>query len=181
VRFVVLALEEVRVVGGHHRQPDLVRELEDALVELVLPIGVVSLHLQVVAPLEKLRVPGSRFAGLVPPVRHQVLRHLTRKTGAGHDQSFGVPGKNFAVDAGLGVEPFGIADGGKLAQVFVTLEVTGEQNQVVVPLFALGFAALEPAAGRDVRFHPDDRLDARLLSLLLKSPRAKHAAVVRQG
>jgi hypothetical protein len=68
VRRVVVGLEEVGVVGGDHRQPQLGRQAEDLLVELPLPTRVVRLDLEVVPVLEELGVPGGRLAGLLPAV-----------------------------------------------------------------------------------------------------------------
>ena len=78
VRVVILVAEEVRVVGGHHRQAERVGQGEDLGVEPVLPVAAVRLHFEVVAVLEQLGVPGGDLgaprrrgppAGARPPRR----------------------------------------------------------------------------------------------------------------
>jgi hypothetical protein len=88
---VVVGLQEVRVVGRDHGQAEVVAEPEDLLVQLVLARRVVALHLEVVAAVEELRVPGRRLARLVPAVLHEVLRDLAGQAGAGDDQALRVP------------------------------------------------------------------------------------------
>ena len=51
---------------------------------------------------------------------------------------------------------------------------------MVVALLPLRLARLVAAPRRDVRLHPDDRLDPRLLRLLLEDPGAEHHPVVRE-
>src|SRR5690606_19095495 len=130
---------------------------------------------------EELGVPGGRLARLVPAVLHEVLRDLSGEAGAADDQPLAVAGEHLAVDARLEVEALRVADGGELRQVPVPLVVAREEDQVVVALLPLLPAAVEAAAGGDVRLHPDDRLDPGLAGLLLEDPGAEHHAVVGEG
>jgi hypothetical protein len=178
---VIFRAQEVRVVGGHHRQAEVVAEPEDLPVQLILPGRVVPLHLQIVAAVEELGVPGSGFPRLIPPVLHQVLRDLAGQAGAGYNQAFGVLRQHLPVDPRLEVEALREAERGELRQVPVTLRVPRQHHQMVVALLALHLAPVTPAAGGHIRLHPDDRLDALLLRLLVKDPRPVHHAMVRQG
>jgi len=175
---VVLGPEEVDVVRRHDGEPELVGEAEDPLVQLVLPLRVVGLDLEIVAVAEDLGVPRGRRPGLVPPVRHEVLRHLAREAGRGHDHPFGVPLQHLPVDAGAMVEPLHVPDGGQLDEVPVALEVACEEHEMVVRPLPPRRAPVPPVARRDVRLHPEDRLDPGLARHLLELPRAEHAAVV---
>jgi len=57
VRVVVVASEEVRVVGRQHREVQLFGELEDAAVEGVLVLGGMRLDLEVVPVAKDISVP----------------------------------------------------------------------------------------------------------------------------
>ena len=71
------------------------------------------------------------------------------------------------------------AERGKLDEVSVPGRVLSEQDQVVIWFGAGRRPCANPAiAGRDVRFNPNDRLDASLLRLLLKTPGSVEVAVV---
>ena len=88
MRVVVVAREEVRVVRRDDRQAELVGELEDALVELRLALGVVRLHLEVVAVLEDVGVPRrglARAARRRRPCR--CVRDLARQARGGDDRA----------------------------------------------------------------------------------------------
>jgi hypothetical protein len=97
VGVVVLRLEEVRVVRGHHREADLGRQLEDLVVELLLPLRVVRLDLEVVPILEQLRVPGGGLAGGVPAVLHQVPGDLAGQARRRDDEPLAVGRQQLAV------------------------------------------------------------------------------------
>ena len=100
MRVVVVALEEVRVVGGDDGKSELLGEREDARVEDRLPVALVRLDLEVVAVLEELRVPARRLArrGLV--VGHEVLGDLAGQARRRDDDPLVVLGEQLAVDAG---------------------------------------------------------------------------------
>ncbi len=57
VRVVIVAREEVRVVGGEHREIQLFGELKNAPVEGRLVLGIVRLDLEVIAIAEYVGVP----------------------------------------------------------------------------------------------------------------------------
>ena len=182
VGLVVLGLEEVGVVGGHHRQAQLVGQGEDLPVELGLPLGVVGLHLQVVAAVEEVGVPLGGLAGAVHVVGHEVAGHLPGQARRGDDDALVVPGQHLPVHAGPVVEALGVPDGGELHQVAVAHQVPGQEHQVVVGALALAGAGAVPAvAGRHVGLHADDGLEAFLARGLVEGPGAEHAAVVREG
>jgi len=76
----------------------------------------------------------------------------------------------------------GVAYGRELTEILVALEVTGEQNKMVVCSVSWPTPrAITTVSGCYVGFHPDDRLETLFSSHLVEIPRAKHAAVVGQG
>src|SRR5690606_33861846 len=150
-------------------------------VELVLPLRVVRLHLQVVAVAEHLRVPRRRLLRLLATSGHQVSRNLARHAGRRHDHALGILLQDLAVDPRPVVEALEVPDRGEPDDVPVADLVTGDQHQVVV-LVLSGAAALHSAvARRDVRLHPQQRLEPVPVRKLLERPRAEHAAVVRES
>ena len=89
--------------------------------------------------------------------------------------------EKFAVDAGLVVETRHVRFGIELAEVVVADVVFRQQDQVK-PLDVRDAGLLfQTAAGRDVRFAADDRLDAGLLHGVVELVAAAHDAVVRDG
>ena len=146
-----------------------------------LAVGVVRLHLQVVAVLERFGVPGGRFPGALRVVGRQVARDLTRHAGGAHDQPPRVAGQHFPVHTRAVVEALRVSDGRQLYQVLVALHVPGQNHEVVVGPFSLaGFGAVSAVAGRDVGLHADDRLEAGGAGLFLEGPHAEQAPVVRE-
>ena len=180
MRVVVLGFQEVRVVGREHGEPEVLPEAEDLLVETALIAGLVRLHLEVVAVLEELGVPGGDRLGLVVVVLEEMARDLPCHAGARDDQPFMVARQELTVDARFAVEPFGVGEGGELDEVAVPGEVPRQEDEMVVVLLPLLGAALEAAVpGGHIGLHPEDRLDPRLLGLLLERPGGVQVAMVR--
>ena len=86
-------------------------------------------------------------------------------------------GEQVLVDAGLVIEPLGIAGRDEFDEVVIALVGLGQQNQVVRRLTYI--AALgQPAAGSDIDLASEDRLDAPLLGVVVEDDRRKHVAVL---
>ena len=125
---------------------------------------------------------GRGGAGAVPVVLLQVHCDLARHAGRGDDDPLAVLREELAVDARAGIEPLRVRQRGELHQVPVANNVAGQEDEVVVRLHPRPGAGLEAAvARRHVRFHPDDRLDLRLLRLLLELPGGVQVAVIGDG
>ena len=179
VRRVMVAVQEVRVVGGDHRQPHLVGQREDLLVEVGLARGAVALHLQVVAVGEGVGVPVGHLSGGVGVVPRQMAGQLARHASRGDDQPVRVAAQRLAVDPRMVVEALGVPDRRQLHQVAVSLGVARQEHQVVRRLAVLARSRALPAVpGGDVRLHADDRLDALPARDLLEVPHAVKAPVV---
>ena len=104
-------------------------------------------------------------------------RDLTLQAAAQPDQPLRVLREEILVDAGLVVEPLGIARGHELDEVVVPLVGLGQQNEVVRRLTYIA-ALRRPAAGCNVHLAPENRLHAALLRVIVKDDRRKHVAVL---
>src|ERR671923_1493790 len=108
-----------------------------------------------------------------------MCRDFSGHAGRRHDEPLVVAREKLAIYARFGVEPLRIRERRQLDEVAISDSVSREHDQVVIRL-GMGFgevargswpAPLAPVTGRDICFHPDNRLDASLLRLLLKLPR----------
>ena len=141
-----------------------------------------GLYFEVVAVLEHVRVPLGHELGLIEAIGQQVRGHLSGHAGAGNDDARVVFREQLAVDARFTIEALGVGERGELDQIAIPLDVTREEYEVVVVTFAGGRAgATLPVTGGDVGLHPDDRLDASFVGLLLKLPCRVQIAVVGNG
>ena len=182
VRFVILRLKKVSVVGGDHRNAHLLGELEDFFVELRLSLGVVRLDLQVVAVLEEVGVPGGCFSGTLPVVCGEMARDFSGQARRADHESSGVGRQNLPIHTWLVVEAFRVPDGGQLHQVLVTLHVPSQDHEVIVSSFSMAsLGAVAPITRSHISLHSDDRLDPLLFSELVEGPSAKEATVVGEG
>ena len=180
VRVVVGGAQEVRVVGGDHRQRHLGGEGEDQLVQLLLlAAGVVRLHLEVVAAGEVLGVPVGGGLRVVAAALEQVARDLPRHARRADDDPLAVLREQLAVHPRSRVEALGVAERGEAHEVLVADRVAREEYEMIVGLGAgHGARAFAPRAGGDVRLHADDRLELRLLGLLLELPRRVQVTMI---
>ena len=117
-------------------RPSSSASAKTSLVERRLALRLVRLHLEVVAVLEQLGVPGRRLARRVESIVHQVLRDFAGQAGRRDDEPLVVLREQLAVDARLGVEAFGVGERRELDQVPVAGHVAREQHEMVVRLGA---------------------------------------------
>ena len=90
--------------------------------------------------------------------------------------------ENFFVDARFVIVALDVGVGDKFDEVFVAGLVFGEEDEVVVNVFAAGTAFLfETRTGRDVNFAADDGLDPFGPDGLIEIDRAVKHAVIGDG
>ena len=89
-------------------------------VEFCLAVAVVRLHLQVIPPRKQIRVPLRRLTCFGVASFHEVRCHFAREARGRNDDAFAVLREQFAVDARLAVETFGVRQRRELDEVFVT-------------------------------------------------------------
>ena len=177
VRLGVVLVHEVHVVGADHSDVVLRRQLAQVLVHVQLhgvglvvgPLdgGLVELQFEVIVVAEDLLVPSDRLLGLFEVVGRDGARHLARQTGRTADQPFVVFLDLRAVGSRTHVETFGPRLRDDLDEVVVSLEVLGQQDQVVAALVGLALLVVEPAA-RHVDLAADDGLEGQLAAALLE-------------
>jgi len=177
----VFAVQVVTVVGGHQRQVEGLGHLQQPLVDHVLLGQGVLLQLDVVAARKQFAVPAGGLQRIIHPVAAALHGYFALEAGRQSNQAATVLGQELTVDAGAVVEAFLVAGRGQVREVFVTLQVFAEQDQVVGrlgdPLGVFGKAGV----GGQVDLAADDRLDAGLLALEIEFNRAEHVAVVGDG
>ena len=176
----VLLFDVVAVVGGHHAQPVLLRELAQHRVDLLLLLQAVVLDLDEVAVAEDLQVLVQPLLGQVDPVRQDELGNLRPQAARKRDDALVVLAQNLAVDARLHVETLEVGPAREPHQVLVAHEVLGQQGQVkVAAVEALAHRAVEAALGGHVGLVADDGLDPRGRGLLVELHRPEEVPVVR--
>ena len=95
--------------------------------------------------------------------------------------TFIVAGEQLAVDAGTGVEAFGVGQGRELDEVAVAGGILGKQDKMVVRL-ASGFSLPGAAtAGSNVGLHAYDGLDPRRAGFFLEFPGSVHVSMICNG
>ena len=130
-----------------------------------------------------LLVPVKCVARFIMVFTHDRLRNFAGEASAKGNNAFLVFFKQFLVDAGLVVKAFEMCGGCKANQVFVAGFVFSEQQEMVVAILA-GTAvglAVKPAAGCNVHFTANDRLNTCLARGLIKIHRAMHHPVISDG
>ena len=192
----VVALDVVRVVGGHEGRVHELGDLEDLLVGASLDVDAVVhdldvevLHAENVAKLRGLS------HGLVPLPQAQTRLHGTRGAAREHDEALvelaeqllvgARPLAELAVRRGVGPQA---------EEVVHARRVVGDQGQVVVgaagahvvgtlprlaPQDLLAIEARGPR--RHVRLQADDRLDARILAVRVEVEGTEKITVIRQA
>ena len=177
---VVLAVEEMHVIGGDQAQAEFLAQLRQRGVDLALLLQAVIVHLQeeIFRP-EDLPVSG----GDVPRFRVVVVLmkrhgHFALEAAAQGDEPFCVLRQMFAVNPRLVIHPFQLAQGNELHQVLVALLVFRQQREMERGVPGRGRFLFEERARRHVNLAPDDRLDPRLFRGLVELHRAIHHAVI---
>ena len=120
----------------------------------------VQLQFEVVVVAEDPLVPADRLLGLLQITGRDGARHLARQTGRAADQPLVVLLDLGAVGARTHVETVGPRLRDDLDEVVVSLEVLGQQDQVVAALVLLALLVLK-APPRDIDLAADDGLEVR--------------------
>ena len=188
VRHGVFGQNEMHVVRADVFDSAFGRQLQQGLIDqqlILVHVGVLArvtrrmeLQLQVIVVPEDALEPAHDLFSLLHVVAHDGLGNFAAQTCRAADQSFVVLFQQFLVDTGLVIESFGKGVGDDLAEIVVTREVLGQQNQVIARLLVL---VLFEAVAHDVGFAPQNRLDARIGGDVVEVLDAVHIAVVGNG
>ena len=191
VRFVVVAMHVVRVVGGEQRSADATSDLDQLRVRVALGLHAVVLQLdeQVVLAEDLLQPAGLLQRALLVALDQRLQNLATETAGRGH-QAAVVLLEQLPIHARLVVVALEEREAGELDQVAIALVAFSEQRQVVVELLAaFGVATgivdtptpcgpFVPTVVGHVRLGADDRLHALAATLLVEVEDAVHVAVV---
>ena len=175
---VVLAAEVVDVSGGDQRPAELARDLDDALVRLLLLGDAVALHLEVdlLGP-EGVDEVVHVGTGVLGAVLDQPAAEARLQASGERDHALRMGGEQLQVDVRLAArEALEEAGGAQLHQVAETRLVGGEEGEMVA-LVPRGLWSGD-AVIDEIGLEADDRLDPRALARLVVLDRPVHHAVV---
>ena len=179
---VVVCAQEVEVVGGHQRHPELAVQVQEPVVDLGLDLDAVALDLQVVVVPEDLHVLPRRGLGLVHPLLLDQVGHLSGDACGHADKPLAVLPQELLVDARIVVEALGVPLGDELDQVLPARRVLGQQDEVVGAVGqAAGPGAVVAVADGHVDLAPEDRPDAGVFAGPVVGDGAEEVAVVGDG
>ena len=182
VRFRVVLVQVVTVVGRGKQQAVFAGHLDEARVDAVLFGQAVVLELdEEVLFSKKANVAGERLFRLLELFAQEKLGDLAAQAGGRGDKPVGMTRQGLEIDAGLVMESFQVADGTQFAEVSVARFVLAEQEQMVVCGRLRFCGAVGAVPRRNVEFGPDDRLDLLGFGRLKEVDHAEHRAVVGNG
>ena len=181
LQLTVLAREIMRVVRRHERKARLLRDAQQAAVDLTLLRNAVVLQLQI----EMLRAENAgklqRIGlGSVIVPGAQPARDLARQTGRQSDQALAVLPQQGEVYAGLAVKALQEPHGDQIAQIAVARFVFAQQDQMA-RIIVHAVDAVRYGARCDIDLAADDGLDALGLCSTIKVDHAVHDAVIGDG
>ena len=195
----VLLPYEVRVVGGDHLDPHLLRQLENLLVDDLLAVidlcgeardlGLVEHHLEVIVVPEHAFVPFYGLARAVDVPGEYVLGDLPREAGGAADQVLVVFLDYPVVHARTVVHALDVPRGHDLHQILIAVVILREKDKVVVAL-VLRILQAVVVVPRDIHLAADDGLHyevavrilvALVVGILEELLHAVHVAVVGDG
>ena len=181
VRVGMFTLEIMHVVGGDEVEIKFLGPRYELGVYLGLFTEAMVLQLEKKTFLaEELLKPIKRSAGLVVIISYDRLGNLAGKTAAEGDDALVMRLQQFLIDAGLVIKPLEMRGRGEAHEVLVADFIFGQQQEMVVTVFAgpaIGLA-VKAASGGDVHFAADDWLEILALGLLIKIYRTMHHTMI---
>ncbi len=176
----VLRGQVVAVVGAHQGDARLLVQAQQALVDHGLTADAVVLELQIEAVRTE-DVPQLQGPGLGGGVvaGGQPLGDLPGQTGGQGDEPPAVGAQQVHVHPGLDVEALREGHADHVAEVFISLLVPAQEDQVAaLPIQLIDLVKAGPAGGRDVHLAADNGLDALPLAGAVEVNCAVHDPVV---
>ena len=174
----ILTAQIVGIVGDHQRHSGLTGDPQHALVHRLLLLDAVILQLKVEIAFSK---DAFHLAGIVPGIFvffiQQILLNTACQAGRQSDQTLVMLLQQRNIHTGLAIETVHKGFRHQQAQIFITLTVLAQQNQVVrIVIDAVDTVTHQPPGHIDLT--ADDRLDACCFGSLVKIDAAVHNTVV---
>ncbi len=150
----IVLVDEVHIVGANHLDAEFLRHLQQHLVHLLLALkglmvsprhgGLVALQFKVVVVAIDALEPTCHLFGLLHLAVHDEARNLATQTCRAADDALAVGLKFVLVGARMLITPFGPRLRHYLDEVFVTLQVLGQQDEMTacVALIDMGVQVL---------------------------------------
>ena len=183
VRLVMCPLQEMNVIRRNKSKSQISCDVDEAraVAPLLLDPMVGQLDEEVLLA-EDIPVGGGMFQGLGLLSGAQGHIDFSLEAAAQGDQSLGMSGEKFPVDARLVVEAVEVSRRADLDQIPVTLVVGGKEGHMVGDILAaVGGLLVLHRSGCDVDLATDDRLDLGLLGGLIELDRPEEISMVGQG
>ena len=137
----ILLIHKVRIVGADELDVQLLGKLYERIIHQTLLLiglvigtsdsGLVALQLQIIVITEQVFEPLDGLTGLIHLPTHDELWHFTAQACRTADNTFVIFLKLTMIGTRMGVEPLGPSVRHDLDEVLVTLQVLGQQNQVI--------------------------------------------------
>ena len=192
----VVALDVVRVVGGHEGRIHKLGDLEDLLVGPSLDVDAVvhDLDVEVFRPENVAQLRGLSH-GLVPLPQAQARLHGTRRAAREHDEALVELGEQFLIRARpLAELAVRRGVGPQAEEIMHARRVVGDESQVIVGTAGAHVVGALPRltpqdlltikarrARGHVRLKPDDRLDTRVLAVRVEVVGTEQVSVIGQA
>ena len=181
VKFAVLTLQVMGVIGSHQPQLILFRQLQKPC------HGLFFLRHAMILQLDKKILPAKNLQIFlqhlfrpehIPP--DNPCRHLPGNAGTEADKPLAVFSQQLLIHSWLVIHALGIGPGHQLYQISISLVIFRQQNQVVVPC-AIHLVLLMAVPGCHIHLAANDRVNPLPLAGLIKLHDAEHIAMVRNG
>ena len=176
---VVRALEKVDVVGRDQPEPHVARPADELRVGLALGIHpmIVDLNEEILLP-ENVAVLSGQIAPALRIALENGAVDFSFEAAAQADEPLGMPGQQLLVDTRLVVEALEVRRTDQFDQIGPPLVRLGQHGQVEGRILARRGLLLVHRTRRDIKLASEDRLDPRLLRLLVKLDRTvKHPVI----
>ena len=181
MRFPVLLIHIVHVVGCHKRKSQLIRQLQlvgsDGL--FVIKSVVLKFHIEVAFPEDIEKRQSLFLSSFIVAVQKHPL-HISRKAGAEADDALAVSPEYVLVDTRLIVVAFHVSYGYDLDEILVAGFIFCKQNQMPLTFVPFGIF-ISMSSGSCVYLAADDGPDALSLAFLIEIHRSEHGTVVGDG
>ena len=180
VSLFILCKGIMDIIGGDQFNPRVPAQPEKSLIYHLLfwkPM-ILKLQKEIIFPKYPL-IPLCRTHGLLIHSSGQIFLHFSGQTGAEGNDSFVIRFQNLIVYTGLIVKAFHKALGYDLHQVFITLIIFCQKNQMVIPILSSRIFPVKPGSRSHIYLAAQDRFNSHFLCRPVKINHSIHYAMIR--